>query len=84
MVSSSPKLELKGGKAGKAILREAGEDLQDRICAKYTKGITIGGLAEVDGGRMKCDLLFLTALPGWNAADHDTKKVYFTRHCSTL
>ncbi|KAH3790015.1 protein mono-ADP-ribosyltransferase PARP14-like [Dreissena polymorpha] len=68
VVSTSPNLELKSGKAGQAILKVAGEELQQEIHHKY-KDIKFGEIADVSGSRMKCKKLYLTSLPGWDSKD---------------
>ena len=61
-------MELKSGKAGQAILKVAGEELQQEIHHKY-KDIKFGEIADVSGSRMKCKKLYLTSLPGWDSKD---------------
>ncbi|WAR20958.1 PAR14-like protein [Mya arenaria] len=75
VVSTSPSLNLKGGQAGRAILHVAGHDLQHKIKEAYPEDIAYGDIADVGGGKMKCDCMYLTALPGWKAADHKAQEV---------
>ncbi|KAH3790018.1 hypothetical protein DPMN_168212, partial [Dreissena polymorpha] len=69
VISTSPKLDLRGGKAGNAILQVAGQNLQTEINGKYKSEIKFGEIAYVSGGQMKCEHLYMTCLPGWDQKD---------------
>ena len=67
MCSTSTKLNLNSG-AAHSLLKQGGNQLQDFCKNKYPEGIKNGQLACIDCGKLKCEKVYLTALPEWKDA----------------
>ena len=66
--STSTKLNLNSG-AARSLLQQGGNQLQDFCKNKYPEGIKNGQLACIGGGKLKCEKVYLTALPEWKDAN---------------
>ena len=65
--TTSPTLNLKSGAAGKSLLKEGGDSLQDEckgIIAKK-EAIKPGEIVAIGGGSIECKNIYLTVLPAW-------------------
>lgn len=65
--STSSKLSLNSG-AAHSLIKHGGQQLQNECKQKYPEGIQNGELAVIDGGKLKCERVYLTALPEWKDA----------------
>ena len=66
--STSTKLNLNSG-AAHSLLKHGGQNLQDECKKVYPEGIKNGELAVINGGKLKCTKVYLTALPEWKDAN---------------
>ena len=66
--STSTKLNLNSG-AAHSLIKHGGQKLQDECKKKFPEGIKNGELAAIDGGKLKCSKVYLTALPEWKDAN---------------
>ncbi|XP_067657209.1 protein mono-ADP-ribosyltransferase PARP15-like [Haliotis asinina] len=74
--SCTPQLNLSNGPLTKAILRVAGETIQDECKQKYPNGIKPGEVAVTSGGRMTCKQIFHITLTTWKPDDAEVEKAF--------
>ena len=74
--SSSKNLDLNRGRASKALLDIAGEEMKEDCEAKYPDGIEYGEVAMVCSGNIACKKAYFIALPVWGTG-HDEQQVCF-------
>ena len=64
--SADPELNLRKGRASKALLDAAGETIQDECNTGYPFGIESGEVAVTGSGNLKCRAIYHVTLPKWN------------------
>ncbi|XP_056005276.1 protein mono-ADP-ribosyltransferase PARP14-like isoform X3 [Ostrea edulis] len=62
-------LHLNKGQASRNLLKEGGQGLMADIETNYPNGVQLGELANIGGGNLRCQELYLGYLPNWS----DTK-----------
>ena len=70
MNTTSPTLHLNAGAVSAALLKTAGDNLQDDCRQFYPKGIQWGEIAVTYGHRLSCSYVFHGALPAFFLDEH--------------
>jgi len=69
--STSTNLDLKSGRASRALLKEAGAALQTECSQKYPDGITAGDMAVTGSGNLQCQYVYHGSLLKWGQNNAD-------------
>ncbi|XP_053399094.1 protein mono-ADP-ribosyltransferase PARP14-like isoform X2 [Mercenaria mercenaria] len=70
--TASKNLDLGRGRASRALLEKAGDDMSDD-CENYPDGIEYGDIAVVRAGNLPCKRVYFVALPVWGTGHAEEK-----------
>ena len=76
MNSSRSDLDLSKGRASKALLDAAGDDIKDECAKDYPYGIQDGEIAITSGGLLSCRAIYHGALSKYSSPDDEQVFVY--------
>ncbi|XP_060082610.1 protein mono-ADP-ribosyltransferase PARP14-like [Ylistrum balloti] len=83
VTNSAGNLNLKAGRTTQALLEAAGEIIQEQCQENYPYGISLGDVAETDGGNLNCQYVFYCFMTSWKDEEKDSSRGIFSNCVKT-